>query len=104
MRSRTTWLRIVRQTVAVQLASSAPERRVFQPKYAAYLNLIEPWWEVLRSLALKGGRFETWEQVTHAVEAATEYWNQHRHPFIWGRRRRHKPRRQPGSALVAKAA
>jgi hypothetical protein len=25
---------------------------VFQPKYAAYLNLIEPWWKVLRSLAL----------------------------------------------------
>lgn len=27
---------------------------VFQPKYAAYLNLIEPWWKVLRSLAPKG--------------------------------------------------
>ena len=27
---------------------------VFQPKYAAYLNLLEPWWKVLRSLALKG--------------------------------------------------
>ncbi|MGF7209918.1 hypothetical protein GGE65_004521 [Skermanella aerolata] len=25
---------------------------VFQPKYAAYLNLIEPWWKVLRSFAL----------------------------------------------------
>ena len=23
---------------------------VFQPKYAAYLNLIEPWWKILRSL------------------------------------------------------
>jgi hypothetical protein len=23
-------------------------------KYAAYLNLIEPWWKVLKSLALKG--------------------------------------------------
>ena len=33
---------------------------VFQPKYAAYLNLIEPWWKVLRSLALKGRRFESW--------------------------------------------
>jgi hypothetical protein len=29
---------------------------VFQPKYAAYLNLIEPWWKVLRSLALKGSK------------------------------------------------
>ncbi len=26
---------------------------VFQPKYAAYLNLIEPWWKVLKSLALR---------------------------------------------------
>lgn len=77
---------------------------VFQPKYAAYLNLIEPWWKVLRSLALKGRRFETWEEVVAAVKAATEYWNSHRHPFIWGRRRRHKPRRKPGIALVGKAA
>ncbi len=33
---------------------------VFRPRYAAYLNLIEPWWKVLRSLALKGRRLETW--------------------------------------------
>ena len=44
---------------------------VFQPIYAAYLNLIEPWWKVLRSLALKGRRFETWDEVCRAVEAAT---------------------------------
>ena len=77
---------------------------VFQPKYAAYLNLIEPWWKVLRSLALKGRRFETWEEIARAVERATTYWNAHRHPFFWGRRRRHKPRRQPGIALLPKAA
>lgn len=77
---------------------------VFQPKYAAYLNLIEPWWKVLRSLALKGRRFETWEEVCQAVREATAYWNAHRHPFLWGRRRRHQPRRQPGIALPAKVA
>jgi transposase len=64
---------------------------VYQPKYAAYLNLIEPWWKVLRSLALKGERFETWEQVVAAIEKATAYWNAHKHPFVWGRRRRHQP-------------
>jgi transposase len=69
---------------------------VFQPKYAPYLNLIEPWWKVLRSLALKGRRFETWAEVCRAVEEATRYWNAHRHPFIWGRHRRHRPRRRPG--------
>ena len=73
---------------------------VFQPTGAAYLNLIEPWWKVLRSLALKGQRFETWEQVCQAVEKATAYWNHHRHPFIWGRRRRHRPRRSAGVALA----
>lgn len=77
---------------------------VFQPKYAAYLNLIEPWWKVLRSLALKGRRFETWTDVCQAVAAATAYWNAHRHPFIWGRRRRHRPHRQPGIATLPKVA
>jgi hypothetical protein len=55
---------------------------VFQPKYAAYLNLIEPWWKVLRSLALKGRRFETWEAICQAIAAATAYGNKHRHPFV----------------------
>jgi transposase len=74
---------------------------VFQPTYAAYLNLIEAWWKILRSLALKGRRFENWPEIVQAVEAATAYWNAHRHPFHWGRRRRHRhPRRQPGCALV----
>jgi hypothetical protein len=77
---------------------------VFQPKYAAYLILIEPWWKVLRSLGLKGRRFETWVEVEQAIQAATAYWNRHRHPFVWGRRRRHQPRRQSGIAKLPKAA
>jgi len=72
---------------------------VFQPTYAAYLNLIEPWWKILRSLALKGRRFETWAEICRAVEAATAYWQAHKHPFVWGKRRRHHPRRPPGIAL-----
>jgi len=69
---------------------------VFQPTYAAYLNLIEPWWKVLRSLALKGCRFETWAEIKQAVERATAYWNQHKHSVIWGRRRRHRQSRRLG--------
>ena len=71
---------------------------VFQPKYAAYLNLIEPWWKVLRSLALKGRRFDAWAEIEKAVERATAYWNEHKHPFIWGRRRRHRTPRRLGVA------
>ena len=77
---------------------------VFQPEYAAYLNLIEPWWKVLRSLALKGRRFETWDQIVTAVADATAYWKAHRHPYVWGRRRRHKPRRQTGVARLPSVA
>jgi len=73
---------------------------VFQPKYAAYLNLIEPWWKVLRSLALKGRRFATWDQLCQAVEAATRYWNAHRHPFVWGKRKRRRPARATGIARL----
>lgn len=69
---------------------------VFQPKYAAYLNLIEPWWKTLRFLALRGRFFESWEQVEEAIACAVEYWNAHRHPYVWGRRRRHRSARKPG--------
>ena len=83
-------------TDVLLFALAHPRREfVFQPKYAAYLNLIEPWWKILRSLALKGRRFETWAQIEEAVRRATAYWNEHKHPFLWGRRRRH--RAAPGS-------
>ena len=73
---------------------------VFQPKYAAYFNLLEAWWKILRSLALKGRRFETWDDIVRAVGAATAYWNAHKHPFRWGRRRRHRIARRPGVATL----
>ncbi len=71
---------------------------VFQPTYAAYLNLIEPWWKILRSLALQGRRFATWEEVRTAVAAGTAYWNKHCHPFVWGSRQRRRAARRAGIA------
>jgi transposase len=53
------------------------------PTYACWLTLIEPWWKRLRSLALKGRRFERVGEIIEAVVAATEYWNHHRHPYVW---------------------
>ena len=41
------------------------------PKYACWLNLIEPWWKQLRSLALKGRRFERLDEVIEAIVQAT---------------------------------
>lgn len=61
-----------------------PEIRIqFIPKYACWLNLIEPWWKQLRSLALKGRRFETLDALTDTLNAALDYWNAHRHPYHW---------------------
>jgi hypothetical protein len=54
------------------------EEHVFQPKYATYLNLIEPWWKVvLLSLVLKDRRFEAWDLIAVAVEQASVYLNAH---------------------------
>lgn len=63
---------------------------VFQPKYAAYLNLIEPWWKTLKSLAFKGRHFEDWTEMVEPARQGTAYWNEHKHPYVWGRRRRHR--------------
>lgn len=61
-----------------------PEVRIqFIPRYACWLNLIEPWWKQLRSLALKGRRFETVDELTGTLNAALDYWNIYRHPYHW---------------------
>lgn len=73
---------------------------VFQPTHAACLNLIEPWWKILRSLALKGRRFVDWNEIVQAVDAAVRDWNAHRRPFARGRRQRRAPARTPGIARV----
>jgi transposase len=56
---------------------------LFIPKYACWLNLIEPWWKQLRSLALKGRRFDNLDELTQALNSALVYWNQHAHPYSW---------------------
>ena len=75
-------IHISRQT---RLALRAcPEVRIqFIPKYACWLNLIEPWWKQLRSLALKGRRFESLDELTETLNAALAYWNAYRHPYHW---------------------
>jgi len=58
-------------------------RFLFQPTYAPWLNLIEPWWKTLRSLALKGHAFQLVDEIIHAIDWATQFWNQHKKPYIW---------------------
>jgi transposase len=67
-------LRAHRATAVLLFSLAHPRWEfVFQPKYAPYLNLIEPWWKVWRSLALKGRRCEMWAQICPALEEATPY-------------------------------
>lgn len=65
------------------------------PPYACWLNLIEPWWKQLRSLALKGRRFETLDELGQSLCDAVAYWNAHRHPYHWKK----KPHEQPQIVL-----
>lgn len=73
-----------------------PEIHVqFIPKYACWLNLIEPWWKQLKSLALKGKRFETLDELTTALNDAVCWWNAHKHPYRWKK----MPQQQPSYKL-----
>jgi len=56
---------------------------LFQPTYSPWLNLIEPWWKTLRSLALRGDSFESPTNLALALYLAVDYWNAHRKPYIW---------------------
>ena len=75
----------VHRSLEVRLWALAHERVrfLFQPTYAPWLNLIEPWWKTLRSLALNGRRFEGAKELTEAIDQGTKYWNEHRHPYQW---------------------
>jgi transposase len=79
---------VIHTSREVRLAlASRPEIQIqFLPKYACWLNLIEPWWKQLKSLALKGRRFDDLEQITQALQNGLEYWNLHRHPYVWKKR------------------
>jgi transposase len=73
------------------LLAHAEIQVLFLPKYACWLNLIEPWWKQIRSLALKGKRFDAITDLENALWKALDYWNVHRHPYQWKK----KPQDQP---------
>ena len=75
----------VHKSIDVQLWALAHQRVrfLFQPTYAPWLNLIEPWWKTLRSLALAGHRFEDIVDLRSSIVQGTMYWNDHCHPYLW---------------------
>ena len=70
-------------------------------------GLPEPDRAVVEDPALAGAQgppLRDWAEIEEAVRRATAYWNEHRHPFLWGRRRRHRTARRPGVAAVPNIA
>lgn len=67
----------------IALAAWPEIQILFLPKYACWLNLIEPWWKQLKSLALKGRKFETQADLEAALWEGLVYWNQYRYPYRW---------------------
>jgi transposase len=62
---------ISKDTPAALLAFDQQVQMLFIPKSCCWLNLIEPWWKELRSLALKGRRFEDSQPVIGSLQKAT---------------------------------
>lgn len=75
----------IHKMLDVRLWALAHERVrfLFQPTYAPWLNLIEPWWKTLRNLALRGRSFSSTDEMAQAIQAATAYWNEVRQPYRW---------------------
>ncbi|MCP4407468.1 MAG: hypothetical protein GY807_06860 [Gammaproteobacteria bacterium] len=56
----------------------------FLPTHGSWLNLIEIWFGVLRSQAIRGASFSSIEELEQTVHDFTETWNHHfAHPFNW---------------------
>ena len=56
-------------------------RFVFEPTDAPWLNLSEPCWNRLRSLASSALALRAWPPMVQAIDEAMLYWLDHRHPF-----------------------
>lgn len=55
------------------------------PKRAAWLNLIEGFWKILRQRALAGRVCTSTLVIDQALQAGVADWNQQPTPFLWGR-------------------
>lgn len=74
------------------LAKHPRLKQVFIPVGAAWLNLIEGWWRLLRRDAYAGQSFANHDDIAYATALATARLNRRAGPWVWGRPP--KPHRQ----------
>jgi transposase len=67
------------------LAAHPRVHQVFIPVGAAWLNLIEAWWRLLRRAAYAGQCFADRAEIACATRVATGQLNRRAHPWVWGR-------------------
>ncbi len=77
---------------------------VFQPTYAAYLNLIEPWWKILRYWPSRGVVSRVGPRSAGPWRRPPPDGRRTNIPFSRGQPRRHRPRRAPGIARLPAVA
>jgi DDE superfamily endonuclease len=67
------------------LVEHPPVQQLFIPVKAAWLNLMEPWWRLLRREAFAGQCFVDTQEVNRAATDATRRLNARAKPWVWGR-------------------
>ena len=73
------------QPIRDWLAEHPRVHHAFLPVGAAWLNLIEGWWRLLRRAAFAGQCFANRQEIARAVQVATGQLNARASAWIWGR-------------------
>ncbi len=58
----------------------------FTPTSASWLNQIEIWFGILTRKALKGGSFNSTQELAKAIQDFCDAWHENAHPFVWRKR------------------
>jgi putative transposase len=55
----------------------------FTPTYAAWLNQVEIWFNIITRRAIRRGSFRKVKELIERIQRYTAKWNANAHPFVW---------------------
>lgn len=61
----------------------------FTPTSASWLNLVERWFSMITTQAIRRGSFDSVRQLERAITKYLAHWNDNAKPFVWTRSPRH---------------